>query len=454
VKESAGRFVRDVFLTLGTRWCLYGFALLGSVILTRLLGPEGRGAYVLANLVPGLAVVLGSLGLQISAVYLTAQKRHPLHLVVGNILMLTALLSAASVLVSVVVLLLYRERLFPGIGGLSLFLALALIPFSVLLSNVLGVLGGLERFKDYNLVLLAQAAAQLALVGLLTWGAGLGVAGAILAQILAAVVACGVALWWLAQHGGAPSFQPVPDFLKEALRYGLVTHIGSVLVFLNHRVDVFIVSALLSTAAVGFYSLSVGLAEILWSLSFAAGTVLFPRVTTAMAEEPRNQLTRSVARFVFLVTAAAATLLFLASPLLVVALYSQQFLPSIRPLQILLPGVVALAVARVLANDLAGRGKNWVNNLVALATASTNIALNLLLLPRLGIEGAAWASTAAYTMALIAQVVVYTRYSGDIWTRLFVPERGDFPLYWKAARGLARSVAHTANELAHRDYLS
>lgn len=450
MKQRAGRFVRDVSLTLGTRWLLYGLALLGSVMVTRLLGPEGRGAYVLANLVPALAVVLGSLGLPMSAVFLTAQKQHPLRLIVGNILMLTALLAASAVLASLVVLLLYRERLFPGMAGHVLFLALGLIPFSVLLSNLVGVLGGLERFKGYNLVLLAQAAAQVVLLGVLTWAAGLGVPGAILAQILAAVLACGVALWWLGRRGGAPSLQLVPGLLKDALRYGLVMHIGSVLGFLNHRVDVFLVNALLSTAAVGFYSLSVALAEMLWSLSFAAGAVLFPRVSSPMGEEPRNELTRSVARFVFLVTAAASALLFLASPHLVVGLYSQQFLPSVRPLQILLPGVVALAVARVLANDLAGRGKNRVNNLVAVATASTNVSLNLLLLPRFGIEGAAWASTVAYATALMAQVLAYTRYSGETWTRLFVPERGDFHVYWNAVRGLVRSVAEAAR-VAHQD---
>jgi Na+-driven multidrug efflux pump len=95
-----------------------------------------------------------------------------------------------------------------------------------------------------------------------------------------------------------------------------------------------------------------------------------------------------------------------------------------------------------------------VNIVVALVTAAANIALNLLLLPRFGIAGAAWASTAAYTMSLIVQVAVYSRYSGETWTRLFVPETGDFQVYWKAASGLARSAADTANQLARRAYLS
>jgi O-antigen/teichoic acid export membrane protein len=217
---------------------------------------------------------------------------------------------------------------------------------------------------------------------------------------------------------------------------------------------VFVVNAFLNPAAVGFYSLAVALAEILWSLSFAAGTVLFPRVSSAMEEEPRNRLTRHVARFVFVVTAAAAAVLLLASPYLVTGLYSRQFLPSVRPLQILLPGVVALGVARVLANDLAGRGKVAANNVVALATAAANVALNLWLIPGLGIEGAAWASTATYAASLLAQVVLYCRYSGDSWTRLFLPERGDLGLYWKATSSLARTIASTANELARRDYIS
>jgi len=99
-----------------------------------------------------------------------------------------------------------------------------------------------------------------------------------------------------------------------------------------------------------------------------------------------------------------------------VLLYSSAFLPAVRPLQILLPGIVALSVGRVLANDVAGRGRVMLNNYAGLVTVATNVILNILWIPKYGIAGAALASTGSYTLAFFTQLFLYARLSGNHWT--------------------------------------
>ena len=147
--------------------------------------------------------------------------------------------------------------------------------------------------------------------------------------------------------------------------------------------------------------------------------------------------------FVFLATSLGALLLFFLGRIVIVTLYSNRFLPAIHPLQAILPGVVALGVARVLANDLAGRGKVKVNSAIAFVTMVANVSLNFALIPRIGIVGAAWSSTITYCLTMIATVAMYCKYSGESWSRLFLPEREDLTTYAVAFAHIRKLLART-----------
>lgn len=423
------RFAKDMGMTLGAKFCNYGVALITSIMLARMLGPDGRGAFAVVGLLPGFVIAFGSLGVNSSAVYLVAQRKWPLKILSGNILSLTLILSLICVACGLGTVVLFAHTLFHGVSARYLFISLALVPLGLLFNNVSGIFNGLAKYREYNMLVVLQAVAFPIAFGALAWVGHLGLMGAILGLILSACVANIAAMRRLWRILGAPTLALSLGCLNDILRYGLATHIGSVFQFLNYRVDVFILNGFLNTKAVGYYSLAVGLAEILWSLSYAAGTVLFPLISSPIDGGQRNLVTRTVTRFVFLATSLGALLLFFLGRIAIVALYSNRFLPAIRPLQAILPGVVALGVARVLANDLAGRGYVKANSAVAFATMVVNVSLNFILIPRFGVVGAAWSSTITYSLTMIATVALYCKYSGESWSRLFLPGREDVGTY-------------------------
>ena len=163
----------------------------------------------------------------------------------------------------------------------------------------------------------------------------------------------------------------------------------------------FLVNGFLGPAAVGLYAVGVGLVEKLWMISHAASTVLFPRVAAETEEQRRKEFTPLVARTVLWTTALGALALALLSRWIVLLLYSEAFLPAVGALQALLAGIVALSAGRVLSNDIAGRGRPILNAYGGLAAVATNVALNLLWIPRYGIVGAAWASTVSYSVSFL-----------------------------------------------------
>jgi O-antigen/teichoic acid export membrane protein len=81
-------FVRKVAETFGTRILLIGIGLVTSVIVARILGPDGRGLYAVAATIGAIGVQFGNLGLHASNTYYVARDRSLLPALVGNPLLI------------------------------------------------------------------------------------------------------------------------------------------------------------------------------------------------------------------------------------------------------------------------------------------------------------------------------------------------------------------------------
>jgi O-antigen/teichoic acid export membrane protein len=172
--------------------------------------------------------------------------------------------------------------------------------------------------------------------------------------------------------------------------------------------------------------------------SQAVSTALFPTIAAERSESARRSLTPFVARNTLWLTTLLALILFLVADAVVDLLYSSRFSAAGAAVRILVPGIVLFAAARVLTNDIAARGRPLVNSIIAAGSVVANVSFNVLLIPRYGIEGAAWASTASYSLLFVAIVAVYLRITHVPLRTLFVPTHEDWTRYVRLAQRLAR----------------
>jgi len=106
-------------------------------------------------------------------------------------------------------------------------------------------------------------------------------------------------------------------------------------------------------------------------------------------------------KYLFLViTPLILTAIFYAK-FFIITLFGEKYLSGYPALQILLIGVLFYVVASANHNFLAGIGKPKTVTIIILLAAVLNVLLNLLLIPRWGINGAALATTASYFLMLI-----------------------------------------------------
>jgi O-antigen/teichoic acid export membrane protein len=110
--------------------------------------------------------------------------------------------------------------------------------------------------------------------------------------------------------------------------------------------------------------------------------------------------------------------------------YGSQYIPSILPLNLLIPGILALSLTKPAAVFVAYQfGLSKVNLQAAALGLLLNLVLNLFLIPRYGILGAALASTISYLSVFLFMIRYFVRLSKSSLKEIFILTAEDFDAY-------------------------
>ncbi|OHB67094.1 MAG: hypothetical protein A2Y76_15560 [Planctomycetes bacterium RBG_13_60_9] len=400
-------FARQVGSTMLAHWVTLVVSMGTAAITARWLGPYGKGQLSMLLLVPGILQLFLSVGMNIANAYYAGSGRLRVDELTANSMMFSLLGTAVAV---VIVLLLWGSGvlsvLVPGVSTSYLLLGMVALPLSLLSGSLRGVLHGLRHILTLNILDIVQSVLRVLMTALFVACLGLNVAGALMAAV--AIQAVGlIASGWCLRRKGA-RFWPRwnPQVVQPTLSYGMKSYIGNLLQFFNYRFDAFVVNFFLGPAGVGMYGVSVTLAELLWQLPNAASYVLFPKAANS-THETMNRVTPWVFWFTFAVSFVGAVGLALFGRLAIRIVFSSAFLNAYTPLLVLLPGVMLLGAAKILTNDIAGRGYPHYNSITAGMSLVVTVVLDLALIPTMGVVGAALASTLAYALTFLASVVFY-----------------------------------------------
>ena len=117
-------------------------------------------------------------------------------------------------------------------------------------------------------------------------------------------------------------------------------------------------------------------------------------------------------RVTMAITILLAVPAFVLGPWLVEVLYGSDFAEAGVALRWILPGIVAYSVVAVLSKYLVGGGRPGLATSVMLTGLAVNIVSNVVLIPALGIIGAAASSSISYWVTAVLIVTVFLRLSG------------------------------------------
>src|SRR5262249_18259483 len=175
---------------------------------------------------------------------------------------------------------------------------------------------------------------------------------------------------------------PLGRLLRSVGAFTTPVLLQTILEWLNRRVDVYFVTLFAGAAALGRYSVAVGLAQQLWTIPFSVAGPLFARVAHQEDVARSRELVCYVFRVTALVTLGLAAAMAALGPLLIRWLYGRPFEEAVPMFLALLPGVVAVGPSRALWAYFVGRGRPAESARAELMGLAATLPLDLLLIPR------------------------------------------------------------------------
>ena len=422
--------IADALITIATRFGLAVLIFSTDIVLAHLLGPSAKGRFTLVLLFSQFAALVVGWGMDSALGVVAGRDARSARAGFANAVIWSAVVGGFSVVLSG---LLYglptdiRPRgplasVVPNLSAAQFVYAALAIPGELFFSIGLFALLGRRQIAAYSAIRLLRR--MLLLVGVVGAAliASLSLDVALIVNLVTLVLTA-AAIWWFARRDGVAGLRPSAELLGEELRFGGRAILGTVAERLQFRADSFIVNAFIGVRATGIYSVTSGLAETLWYVPNALGTVMFSRAVDPKADAGRIAavLTRTTIA-VALVTAVPA---FVLGPRLVRLVYGSQFSDAGVALRLILPGIVAYSVVAVLSRYIVGRGRPGIGTLVLVIGLALNILANLILVPRFGINGAAASSSISYGLTAIVTLFVFRRLSGRGIVETLVIRRSD-----------------------------
>jgi len=373
-----------------------------GIVLARLLGPKGNGLYSYLLVIPTLVGVVTRLGIKRSTVFYISKKTYSTEDIISALSFIAIGSSILGILVSCSVFY-FSDR-----NDITLAIAIMAafsIPLNVVINYTTGIMLAEDNIKKYNIFQWIPGFINLLLLFTFLYFFKLSISGALLAYLLSNLIIVVFAFNYItATH--KIHFRYNHSIVKNLIKLGLSFTIAGILIKLHYRFDLVLLRHLSDMQEVGYYSLAARLTER-WQGPLTVGVIIYSR--TALAED-KVQIIKNVLGWIkasFILGILAITILYFLIPYIIPFLFGKEFIPSIKIVQYILPGILMLIVSKTLISYQLGIGKSWLLVYLIAISLILNIILNMLLIPEYGGVGAAIATDISYTLLSALLLIIF-----------------------------------------------
>ncbi|NLM82556.1 MAG: flippase [Candidatus Methanoculleus thermohydrogenotrophicum] len=390
------------------------------IILGRELGPDGLGVYTLAFTIYLFGMQFAAFGIGSALTKYVAEfldDRATIRNYVSSG-MTSSIITGTLMGVVLFLLAPYIAISFfhvPELEGMIQLTALC-YPFIAVQKAVNGTLNGFRRMHLYAFLNIVQnvtvVAASIALVLLFE----MGVMGAVIGFVGPTILVSALSPILIRDCIGFGSSFWDTAALRATTVFGFYVVLGNSIAFLNTQVDSILIGYYLNPTEVGIYAVAVLLAQTLTLIPGAVQRVTAPATATLYGKgdiEGVRRLYYSTLKKSLLISVGSAVLIAALGPYIIALLFTEEYLVSYVPLLILLLGYTVDASFAAVGATLSSIGKVHIPFRISTVCGVLNVILNILLIPILGIRGAALATAATMIMSFGITVKIIHHYIGD-----------------------------------------
>lgn len=418
---TAAKLVRDIVSVFAAKIFVLFIALATMVLIARALGAEGRGSLALLLVIPQLMVSIFEGGMRQASIVFIGKKKFPRDKILGAVILYVIFSSVIGYSVTLGLMLISND----DFELLLIFVAASMLPFTLYVNSIQGLLLGDERISDFNKVLWHSKLLYFLLLLLLFYLDSLTVFSATICTVIAAIYNAIQGYRYLL----GPSINVSYDtrFTWTMLKLGISYAIAMFLIQANYKLDILLLGWLSAKNEIGEYVVAVQFGELLWQFPAAVVVVMISR--TANSKDNSLEMIGSIVktcRVTFFVTLLSAIVLLIGVGLFAELILGKDFSRVFPILLSLSAGLVVATLFKSINSYFAGVGNPLVATKVMGASVILNIILNFILIPIYGAFGAGIASTVSYIISASMIVSIFCKKFKIPFKEILLIQKEDF----------------------------
>jgi len=427
--------LKSVLSTFGTDLFLFPVLIIVGALVSRYLGPANKGILSFIMLIYSVFVPMIMFGNSGSTRYYLSNKEYEVKEVFGSMLVMVVYFSfAANVIVFLLWYLGGLGQAGAAITNVQVGIMMVSIPLTITNLLLMRIFVGTSQFVLKNTSTIIFRLVQAGLVLFFAYGIHAGLTGVIVGVMIAKFIYLIIQLKIILGHYQL-ELKYNKEFVKKAHTYGIKLWLNEVIRISNNRLDQFIIGILLAPKLLGFFSVSVVVAELVQKLPNSVVQVFFNQIAKADVAR-KKELVARIHKLTLWVTILAGIFLALVGYWLILLMYGKPFESSYQILLYYLPGAVIFMGTRIFLQYFAASGQPMKNTWIYLSGIIVGVPAYFLLIGKMGVIGAAIGSTLAYATTYITALYLYHAQTGDLSLNLYLMNKED----WKWAGEKYREI--------------
>jgi O-antigen/teichoic acid export membrane protein len=411
-----------------------GFAT--SIITARILGPEGRGEFSLILNTSGFLAVLFGFSINMSIIHVISTNKMKLEKTINSFSLLVLILCLfTAILIFVFPFEKYSFLLPNDLGVNKHFYLLTLVGLFILSmfgSLYTSILSGGKYFWETQRVTIFFYFFSIAVYVLLyIFKSNLHLSLKFFIWcylVIMSVPALGAYIMYKKTYRPKMEFDFLSFFeIKYVLGYSMLGYIGNIFQFLSYRMDFWFVEYFSGSKQLGLYSLAVNLAQMLWLLPQAIGMVLVSYSGSESGQKGVENTSR-LSRIALFLVLNVSLFLFFTIDFFMPLFYGSDFKEASVVFKVLLIGIAPFSITTIIASYFIGIGLMKFNVYCSIIGFLVGLVFDWVLIPKLGIMGAAIATIVAYFCSTMFTVFIYCSKTGSSLNNLLIIKKEDFSI--------------------------
>jgi O-antigen/teichoic acid export membrane protein len=381
--------VRNSTFVLGMQMLLKALALLFNVYVIRRLGDVHFGQYSAVMAFVAIFGIFTDWGMSFYSLREMAEDHTRTAWVLPNVVAIRLVLSLPIVVIAPLTAYWLGKGFDMVLGVLIAGAGLLVYAFQGPLDSALTARERLDYISTFSLI------KELVFwgLGVLLLLSGIGFVGLIVASLTGVVVVALLATWVLFRKLGVGrlvlSVRRWPQLLLGSLPFGIS---GIAYVFMQNF-DIALMSFVLSDAAVGWYNAPYTLINMMLLIAQSIAIAMFPSMVRGYKATPHllSDLVRQSIRYLLIICLPIAVGGTILADQIIITLYTEEFVNSISVLRLILWALPSLFLLELLGRLAFTLHLERQTARIDVINAIITVLLNVLLIPSLGVLGAALA---------------------------------------------------------------